>query len=70
MRFKLIHGLADRAGPFEAEITSARRDRNLSQRICLDARTVQIQLRIGKSVSPTSIFLDNLDSDNVAIKAI
>lgn len=70
MRFKVIHGLVDRAGPFKTEIASARRDRILGQRICLNAWTVQIQLRICKSISPTSIFLDNLDSDNVAIKAI
>ena len=70
MPFEVLHGLIDRACPFKAEIASARWDRNLGQRIRLQSRSVQIQLRIFKPISPTSIFADQLDSDNVTIKRV
>jgi hypothetical protein len=70
MHFEVIYGLLDRAGPFKTEVTAARRNGNFGQRICLDAGTVQIQLGIFKSVSPTSIFRDQLNPDNIAVKRV
>jgi len=68
MHFEVVYGLFNRTGPFKTKVTPAGRNRNFGQRICLDAGTVQIQLGIFKSVSPTSIFRDQLNPDNIAIK--
>jgi len=70
MRFEMVHGLIDRAGPFKTEIASAGRNRNLRQRCRLDTRAMQIQLRVLKPVRPPLIFSDNFNSDNFAIKRV
>jgi len=70
LQFEVVDRLVNRAGPFKTEITSARWNRNLCQRMGLDSGAVQIQLRIFKPVSPISIFRDKRNSDNIAIKCV
>jgi hypothetical protein len=70
MPLQVLHGLVNRPCPFEAEITPARRDWNPGYRIRHQSRAVQIQLSIFKSIGPPSLFGDQHDSNNIAIKGV
>src|ERR1700738_1853671 len=70
IHFEVVNGLLDRAGPFKAEVTATRWNRNFSQRNCLHAGTMQIQLGIFKSVSPTPAFRDEFNSANIAVEGV
>ena len=70
MSFEVVHSILDRANPFKAKVTAARRHRNSGQRVRLHSRTMQIELGIFEPISPTPFFRDQLDANDLTIKGV